>query len=445
MDYHDAKSWCQQFGADLAEMGDDVVKVASSRKSHFWLNKSENSPDPILFSAKPKSEFCWMILAGEARAVARDCSGSWQGSFGIHAMCRKKVQSFVETDHCTVIHAKLSPSHPWLGRVERVGSVSDCHQNCLITESCQYWSLNSSVCLLYQTDGKVEKESGSVVGSVSEALGCKAPLHIKEQSRVEYCSCKSSSHSTSVSGYLGPKALPPSKDQHLGRLIGRRNLCPWGEDLVCTDDIQQEIDDNLPIIIEAKNPSFPSGRLNISTCLVYDMRLSVGGHMEGGGVSLPSAQACHNLCHARKGCNYWTWRGDSTKKCFLRRDEGRVVRRAGAAAGSTLGEFGCDKELMEEMVESREVIEECWCRKEENEELDLVSPGYIHPRSLGRIVNRECKSGWTWTCEEVKRDQGGAKLFTGGVGGSAYTSSSARNLPKRQLGEDESKVSFGTK
>ena len=64
-----------------------------------------------------------------------------------------------------------------------------------------------------------------------------------------------------------------------------------------------------------------------------------------------SPEKCHALCLQRRGCSFWTWRGDSSKKCFLRREQGQVVRRAGAVAGSTLLQFGC-KHILEERQRS---------------------------------------------------------------------------------------------
>merc|ERR1711874_473905 len=103
--------------------------------------------------------------------------------------------------------------------------------------------------------------------------------------------------------------------------------------------------------IEAKNPQRPS--LNITSCLVNDLRLMTGGHMRGGVEVVSSPERCHALCLQRRGCSFWTWRGDSSKKCFLRREQGEVVRRAGAVAGSTLPQFGC-KHILEEQVEGLE-------------------------------------------------------------------------------------------
>ena len=434
-----AVAWCRAAGGELAVAGEGAEHVADLRPSHYWVRRPEDAPAPLLFSATPRREDCWLLLAGERRLAARSCAATRQGATGIRALCQRSAgQEEGEEEEggagrCTLLHVAINSSVPWLGRVEGVASPASCHQHCLSTSSCTYWSLASSLCLLYSTDGAVERREGAVAGTTLAARGCAAPL--KEETQVEYCSCVSASHATSASGYLDPRSLaaspPPAA---LGRLVGR-SACAPGRQLRCTD--RQE----LPAIIDTKGPR--QHQLNLTACLVHDVRLKSGGHLRGGGVEVvPDAAACHAACLARSSCSFWTWRGDSSRKCFLRSDQGEVVRRPGAAAGTTLATRGCHHALAEEVREGREEVEQCWCEVEgevEEEERDLVGSGLIDPRSLGRIVNRGCREGSRRVCrgagERGEREQGGRgpQLFQGSLGGEGYPGVGPRSLPSDPL------------
>ena len=452
----EAAVWCQGQGGSLAQVGGEARKVTaklSSSSFHHWVQRPQGASAPVRFSATPRQEDCWLLEAGTDRAVARDCTVARQGSFGVRALCQRKVDQKCAAPF--FLDTAITAEVPWLGRIADVATGGICHQNCLDTATCLYWSLNQATCFLYSIDGTVEKKKGAVAGGI--ARGCSISLQQVEWPKVEYCTCATRSHLTSSSGYLDPRSLAseaPEEVPQLGRLVTRGRPCPWGQDLVCTDD-KEKVETDLPAIIEAKNPQGP--RLNITSCLVNDMRLMTGGHMRGGVEVVSSPEKCHALCLQRRGCSFWTWRGDSSKKCFLRREQGQVVRRAGAVAGSTLLQFGC-KHILEEQVESREeVAEECRCEREEEEEdsRDLVATGLIDPRHLGRIVNRGCANGWRRVCgRQGRQEEQQAFLFEGGLQGAPDYSGigpraqqegveiDPRTLPKRQLEDEDSKVAF---
>ena len=289
------------------------------------------------------------------------------------------------SSQCLVVGAAISSSAPWLARLQDSPSPSSCHLSCLNTPLCLYWSRSSTTCLLYQGDHPVESRQGAVSGTVASSRGCGQGLQEQEQTRVERCSCVSSSHPTSASGYLDPRSLGQEETQ-LGRLVQLGKPCPWGQDLQCRVEGLEEAAEEVPAVLEAKQPQSVDSVLSISSCLVNDVRLDTGGHMRGGVSVVPTAEDCHSLCLATEGCSYWVWRGDSTSKCFLRREQGAVTRRAGAVSGSSLARLGCNRELGER--EGREE-KECSCREQrQEEEVDYVGAGLIDPRYLGRIVNR---------------------------------------------------------
>ena len=452
----EAAAWCQGHGGSLAQVVEDARKVVAktSRSSHhYWVQRPQGSS--VRFSATPQEGDCWLLEAGTERVVSRDCRVARQGSFGVRALCQRRVSQ--ECAAPFFLDTAITAEVPWLGRIVDVADVGICHQHCLDTATCLYWSLDQATCFLYSIDGTVEKKRGAVAGGI--ARGCSASVQQVKWPRVEHCSCvnpSQASHQTSSSGYIDPRSLPSTAPEvpELGRLVARGRPCPWGQDLVCTDD-KEKVDLALPAIIEAKNPQKPS--LNITSCLVNDVRLKSGGHMRGGVEVVSSPEKCHDLCLQRRGCSFWTWRGDSSKKCFLRREQGEVVRRAGAVAGSTLPQIGC-KHILEEQVEAREEKEECWCEREEGEEIDnrdLVATGLIDPRHLGRIVNRGCAKGWRRVCGRHGRQEKDqqALLFHGSLqGGPDYSGIGPRaqegveidprKLPKRQLGDRDSKVAF---
>ena len=446
----EATAWCQGQGGKLAQVGEEARKVVARLTSfHHWVQRPEGPSAPVRFSATPRQEDCWILEAGTDRAVARDCDVARQGSFGVRALCQRR-----RDQECTApffLDTAISSEVPWLGRIADVASSAVCHQHCLDTATCLYWSLHLATCFLYSVDGAVEKRQGAVAGGI--ARGCSVSVQQVEWPKVEHCSCvtpSQASHATSSSGYIDPRALPSTAPEvhHLGRLAARGRPCPWGQDLVCTDDKEKVEVEELPAIIEAKNP--PRRSLNITACLVNDVRLKSGGHMRGGVEIVSGPEKCHALCLERRGCRFWTWRGDSSKKCFLRSEQGEVVRRAGAVAGSTLSHLGCDH-VLEEQVEAREeqVVEECRCEREEEEDSrDLVGSGLIDPRHLGRIVNRDCAKGWRRVCRG-RQDLQETFLFQTGPGYSAVgpraqeaVEIDPRTLPKRQLDVEESKIAF---
>ena len=158
-----------------------------------------------------------------------------------------------------------------------------------------------------------------------------------------------------------------------------------------------------PLVVAAKVP-----RPNITDCLVYDVRLTVGGLISKV-VNVATPSTCHAHCLATPGCLYWTWRGDTpARKCFLLPHEGRTVRRQRAASGSVASSLGCNHEIPEE-VEAREEQEECDCQPDRD--YDLVTTGLIDPRALpsGRIVNTQtpavtCPPGYRRVCHVPKTE-----------------------------------------
>ena len=409
-----------------------------------------------------------------------NCGYQKDGKTLFKALCQKEnilsvsTSSPVETEvvdaklreddsKCSVFGVSLT-GEDWLSRHSNVTTAGQCHQDCLDTNFCRFWTWrsDSKLCYLKTDDGPVVKDVLAVSGTTSARQGCRRSIldtsSSSQVTKVEYCSCKTESHDL-VSGYIDPRSLPSSSvvedPSKLGRLI-RHNACPHGQVLSCTDDPQ----DVVQIV-----------RTNITDCLMYDVRLTVGGHV---GVEryVPTAQTCHNYCLARPGCVYWTWRGETPeRKCFMLPRETRLVRRQGSASGTVARDRRCDHVLEREIPETREDPDTCDCQLDT--EYDLVGSGLIDPRILpggasnnkddipdydttipevsGRIVNThtdKCPPGYKKVCYEpktniIKNQDQGPKLFTSSLGlpelGEGW--SRQRDVPRRDT-QTDSAVSF---
>jgi len=468
MTFSEAKYWCTAEGGHIAEIHDEremeVVQGLLKRDSsaNFWIGlKSPRTKwlitkKTVAYSnwehGEPKNQLnerCTVLRSqGDFGWAAWNCGTKNYHHTPFKALCQKDHTSsstesilksqasseFRNNDQCTVKSFSLR-GEDWLGRIDAVTSSDDCHQQCLETESCNFWTWrkDSSICYLRETDGLVTKDELSVSGTTSAARGCHHSLGFR-QPRVEYCSCVSVSHQI-TDGYIDPRALPVEEEGSgandsqtpLGRLL-ISSACPSGQVLTCTDEVDPEHNyGNEVEVIEAKSP-----KSNITDCLVNDVRLSVGGLISKV-INVQNAATCHAHCLATEGCAYWTWRGDTQeKKCFLKPNEGRTIRRHGAASGTVLRSLGCDKKIIHYLPEVPESREEpdCYCEKEYTE--DLVSEGLINPRtlpledreykssaqSLGRIVTsgikkKACREGYKKVCKFQQTN--GPKLFNSGL------------------------------
>ena len=489
--YYSAKYYCQEAGGRLAEISSEeemeTVKALLTREpaSHYWLglektevvagqyeNWAGGEPNTRL------SDRC--VVLHQARHwgwSGWNCGYQLDGETEVRALCEKDQASQATTlgqEQKSEVESPASPASPglqprcevrgfsltgedWISRRE-VNSSSQCRTDCLNTYHCNYWTWrqDSGLCYLKTEDGPVVEDVFSVSGTTSPAQGCHNRLLMDLLAAaagspvVEYCKCVSVSHDL-VAGYIDPRAIP-SQDKtdsdNLGRLLVSQ-ACPSGQLLSCTDDEQPQ-----PEVIEAKVPNKP----NITDCLVYDVRLSVGGLLSKV-LDVPDASTCHAHCLASPGCEYWTWRGDTAaRKCFLLPSEGRMVRRQGAASGTVRADLGCRHNIIQQ-VEAREE-EICDCQPDQ--QFDLVSTGLIDPRLLpsGRIVNTHteiCPPGHKRVCYGAKTtpqteptltewvedtgDSEGPKLWSTGLPSS---SAGARNIPKREteLEPVESAVNF---
>jgi hypothetical protein len=468
--FSEAKYWCSEQGGQLAEIYSQeemsIVKELLNRdsKANFWIGL-ETPRDKWLTSRKPLEYSAWgesepngyfkercTILWSKADFAWADwnCGYKQDHQTEFKALCQKEdSEETTETkrtkdskalvsksgDQCMVSSVSLR-GEDWLGRVGEVESSTVCHQHCLDTPACQFWTWrqDSAICYLRQTDGPVTSDTLAVSGTTSAKRGCHRSLGSK-QARVEYCSCTSVSHSV-IDGYIDPRALPVLEEgsghfednSHLGRLI-IESACPNGHILSCSDD--DETRENKVEIIEAKAPVYEP-KSNITECLVNDVRLSTGGLISKV-LNVKNSATCHAHCLATQGCAYWTWRGDTLdKKCFLKPSEGRTIRRHGAASGTVLRSLGCDHKIIHQVVQEVETREEtgCYCQKEYQE--DLVSSGIIDPRhlpfeetteaeptKLGRIVSfgvkeKKCGFGYKKVCGG-KHQSNGPKLFNKGL------------------------------
>ena len=342
------------------------------------------------------------------------------------------------TDRCLVTGVSLT-GEDWLSRHSNVSSPAQCHQDCLLTKHCRYWTWrhDSWLCYLKSNDGPVVKDVLSVSGTTAPNQGCRrsifsSPEETISETKVEYCHCVSVSHDL-VSGYIDPRALPSSQvgdsadPSKLGRLI-RHNACPPGQQLTCSPT-----DNDLSV----------SRVSNITECLVYDVRMTVGGHV-GVIAHVSDVTTCHSYCLAKPECHYWTWRGETAdRKCFLLPRETRVVRRQGSASGTVSRDLGCARPLVTREPEYREDtgvggVAQCDCVLDSDQ--DLVGSGLIDPRHLpsspsvsGRIVNSsKCPAGYTPVCYEPKTVYEDDIAALGLPYGAADTGE-ARNVPRRQI------------
>ena len=483
--YYSAKYYCQEAGGRLAEISSEeemeTVTALLRREpdSHYWLGLEKTEVLAGQYEnwagGEPNTQFSdRCVVLNQARHwgwTGWNCGYKNDGETEVRALCEKdpasqastlrpelksKVESPAEKPRCEVRGVSLT-GDDWISRHREVNSSSQCRSDCLNTYHCNYWTWRSDsrLCYLKTEDGPVVEDVFSVSGTTSPAQGCHSKLLDLLTSSVsspvvEYCKCVSVSHDL-VAGYIDPRAIPTHEKtnyDNLGRLIVTR-ACPLGQLLSCTDD-----DDTLPEVVEAKAP-----QPNITDCLVYDVRLSVGGLLSKV-LDVPDAPTCHAHCLATPDCQYWTWRGDTpAKKCFLLPHEGRMVRRQRAASGTVKAELGCRHNILQR-VEAREEEEICHCQPDQ--QFDLVSTGLIDPRLLpsGRIVNTHteiCPPGHNRVCHGPKttlqteptltewtedtEDSDGPKLWSAGVSSS---SSAGRNIPKREteVNPVESSVNF---
>ena len=206
----------------------------------------------------------------------------------------------VQENKCAVYGASLTGNN-WMAQHSNVLSAAFCHENCLKTRFCRFWTWRSDsrLCYLKNDDGPIVKDNFSVSGTTINRLGCNRPLTETNQlSQNNGCSCKTDSLDI-VSGYIDPRTIGIENEQktelRLGRVI-RHSACPTGQTFVCKDNT----------IKESRIPQRP----NITECLVYDVRLTVGGHV-GVETNIESGEDCHNLCMQSPECSYWTWRGET--------------------------------------------------------------------------------------------------------------------------------------
>ena len=466
--YYEAKYWCQEVGGRLAEIYDqhemEIVRALVKRHqdADFWLGL-EKSNESWLSGARREyqnwadgepnrrfSERC-VVLSHDRQYKWAGCNCGSQtiSTTQMRALCQKKISRSVtytttapepksDSPRCEVTGVSLS-GEDWISRYRNVSSSSECRQNCLNTYQCNFWTWRSDtrLCYLKTEDGRIVEDVFSVSGTTSARQGCHNKLLDIITSLgspvVEYCRCKTVSLDV-VSGYIDPRSLPIKETENntkydnlqLGRLI-QTSACPQGEVLSCTDDTPKKV-------TSAKTP-----QPNITDCLVYDVRLSVGGLISKI-MDVPNPATCHSHCLVTPGCLYWTWRGDTpTRKCFLLPHEGRMVRRQGAASGTVASNLGCQRTIVEQVVEAREEEEEV-CDCEIDPDYDLVNTGLIDPRALptGRIVNAQaiqapiCSPGYKRVCYGPKTVDNTQQTRVPKLWSSGVTAGSARNIPKRE-------------
>ena len=116
-----------------------------------------------------------------------------------------------------------------------------------------------------------------------------------------------------------------------------------------------------------------------------------------------------------------------------------MVRRQGAASGTVASSLGCQRTIVEQVVEAREEEEEV-CDCEIDPDYDLVNTGLIDPRALptGRIVNAQaiqapiCSPGYKRVCYGPKTVDNTQQTRVPKLWSSGVTAGSARNIPKRE-------------
>ena len=431
--FYESKYWCQEEGGRLAEIrsGDEMelVKTVLERqvKTNYWLGLEKESRTWMTtgdrreyqhwVEGEPNQRYNERCVVLQARKQFRwsgwNCGFRRDGETQFKALCQKEdnvtsdvvpaqsksphivslSQESVVTRRCSVAGLSLT-GQDWVSRLSNVSSAEQCHQDCINTRHCHYWTWRSDsrLCYLKKNDGPVVKDLLSVSGTTSDKQGCRRSLFSpsSQLTKVEHCSCVNVALDL-VSGYLDPRTLSSDTDHSkLGRLI-RHNACPPGQKLQCTDSTTAAPQTRVPSITE---------------CLVNDVRMKVGGHV-GVHSHVADAATCYTLCLAQSTCHYWTWRGETLdRKCFLLPRETRVVRRQGSVSGTA--QPGCEY-ISQHGPEYREDADddETFCDCQPDPDQDLVASGLIDPRALpsGRIVNNprpsHCPPGYKKTCRQV--------------------------------------------
>ena len=423
MNWPAAKEYCLQKGGFLAELrtADEHLELSELlgdekqdlNKLWIGLNRPyrrwETTGDLVTWANwknqrhQVKTESCTALKVKIFRWVAQDCANN----HGYKALCQKlpeikqfQVQQFnaeAGSNHCIVKGVLLDLTN-WLDKLENIESSADCHNICLKTVNCNFWSWDSSWkrCYLQQNDNKVVRDDYSESGTVLPSRGCNQEIKTNSdrQPRVETCSCvprrRSSEESTGGTDLLNfQRSLPFNEDdelpEHLGRLI-RTSVCRPGHFLSCSGD--DEVN---------QSSKFVSNQPNITDCIVYDVQLSASDAMLTL-YDVSNAETCHAFCLASDGCAYWTWTGNQAgKTCFLLRAETAMTRRVGGAAGTVLDKYGCRLNVIAtfadrepKSVNNDDYYDENGCACELSKE-DLIE-GNIDPRYFagsGRIVNEE--------------------------------------------------------
>ena len=433
MSWQAAYRFCQSQGGFLAELRTaeqhlalgDLLGDEKLNMNKLWIGLQKpysrwvSSGDLVTWSnwrfqqQSDKDGQCAALKVKNFRWVSKDCTNN----HGFRALCQKvsqvqefQVQQFnAESgiNHCIVKGVQLDISN-WLDKIENVDSSAECHNICLKTVSCNFWTWDSSWkhCFLQQSDNKVVRDEYSESGTVLASRGCNQEIEseAERQPRVETCSCEKMIYTP---GSFDPRSLPFNEDDekpdHLGRLI-QHSACRPGHTLVCTDDDE---------IIEAKEIN---NRPNITDCIVYDVRLSAEDAMLTL-YDVSNAETCHAFCLATEQCAYWTWRGDfPDKACFLLKAETAMKRRVGSAAGTVLEKYGCRLNVIAEVADREpKAIEDdydyvdengCSCEIAKDALLDgTLDPNYF--AGSGRIVNEpreprkvsECPYGYSTVCK----------------------------------------------
>jgi len=464
--FSEAKYWCLEEGGRLAEIYNSeemkIIKelVARDSESNFWIGLEK--PHRDWFSSRKPLEYTNWAKYEPVLNINKRCTFLWgkenfawaDGNCGskrdqripVKALCQKELNAVIsaketdltnptefesdfkrQKDHCTVENFSLVGEN-WIRRINEIHSSESCHQECLEFAACRFWTWrrDSKLCYMKSADGPVIADKLAISGTTSSVQGCNHSLLENKQPRIEYCSCKQVSQTQHghlvTDGYIDPRSLYDFQEEGSGSLPENKNLgrlivqsvCPENQVLTCEDEQEKVIEKEVR-----------GAKSNITDCLVNDVRLSVGGLISKI-FDVQNPETCHAHCLATPGCAYWTWRGDTlTKKCFLKPNEGRTIRRQGAAAGTVLRNLGCDHKIINYIPTVSEKQNEEYCHCEENLEEDLVSQGLINPRTLplqeiglGRIVgtnNNECPIGYKKVCPTKKNIIRKPKLFTGGL------------------------------
>ena len=298
----------------------------------------------------------------------------------------------VTTEHCIVEGVRITLDN-WLNRLERINSTAECHAACLRVTRCNFWTWNRSTqrCYMKEADGTVVRDESSLSGTTLHSKGCHQELVVaadQRKSRIEYCACSPSSDS-----YLNPRSLPAdtvsngSEDNpQLGRLI-RYTACPFGQELVCTDD------DKKPAAnYEVTDVKSPLRSSNITDCIVYDMKLSGDQNVLAKLRNIEDAETCAASCISTTGCTYWTWRGDlPARTCLLLTAETEAQRRPGTASGTVRKELGCVLRIVQikTQQEQAQLLKELRQEEEEGFEDDCtceLDPSYVIPYARSSLL-----------------------------------------------------------